>query len=209
MALKATRVLVVMVLVPALMQLSQALNIVQLRRIAAKNNVTLMLVFGDSSVDPGNNNRLATTTKGNFLPYGKNFFNGRPTGRFTDGRLATDFIGKTFFTYLYAYSGFIISIQVASIKLIAIAIPLFHCKSGSIMTPTLLSSLAYMLNFFGKNSIFLNKYILQHHTFSRSLLKIFLVVRFLSMVCYLNFPAKNLFVSTIYIYKSLLIYITF
>ncbi|KAH9748918.1 GDSL esterase/lipase [Citrus sinensis] len=96
MALKAMRVLVVMALVAALMQLSQALGIAQFRRIAAQNNVTFMLVFGDSSVDPGNNNRLATTTKGNFLPYGKNFFNGRPTGRFTDGRLATDFIAESF-----------------------------------------------------------------------------------------------------------------
>ncbi|ESR62687.1 hypothetical protein CICLE_v10015728mg [Citrus x clementina] len=96
MALKAMRVLVVMALVAALMQLSQALGIAQFRRIAAQNNVTFMLVFGDSSVDPGNNNRLATTAKGNFLPYGKNFFNGRPTGRFTDGRLATDFIAESF-----------------------------------------------------------------------------------------------------------------
>lgn len=134
MALKAMRVLVVMALVAALMQLSQALGIAQFRRIAAQNNVTFMLVFGDSSVDPGNNNRLATTTKGNFLPYGKNFFNGRPTGRFTDGRLATDFIGKSFFTYLYAYSAFIISIQVSSIKLNAITVSLFYYKSCSIMT---------------------------------------------------------------------------
>lgn len=134
MALKAMRVLVVMALVAALMQLSQALGIAQFRRIAAQNNVTFMLVFGDSSVDPGNNNRLATTAKGNFLPYGKNFFNGRPTGRFTDGRLATDFIGKSFFTYLYAYSAFIISIQVSAIKLNAITVSLFYYKSCSIMT---------------------------------------------------------------------------
>lgn len=138
MALKAMRVLVVMALVAALMQLSQALGIAQFRRIAAQNNVTFMLVFGDSSVDPGNNNRLATTTKGNFLPYGKNFFNGRPTGRFTDGRLATDFIGKSFVTYLYAYSAFT-----------------YHCLLILLQKllnndPTLLDSLARMLSFCGR-----------------------------------------------------------
>ncbi|BFG27864.1 hypothetical protein CerSpe_141380 [Prunus speciosa] len=72
--------------------LSGALDIVKVREIAARNNVTCILVFGDSSVDSGNNNFIVTTIKSNFLPYGKDFFNGRPTGRFSNGRLATDFI---------------------------------------------------------------------------------------------------------------------
>ncbi|KAF4388836.1 hypothetical protein F8388_019015 [Cannabis sativa] len=66
----------------------------RVRKVAARNNVTCVLVFGDSSVDPGNNNVLSTTMKGNFPPYGKDFFGGRPTGRFSDGRLATDFIAE-------------------------------------------------------------------------------------------------------------------
>lgn len=74
--------------------LSIAVDIHQVRQLAAKNNVSCILVFGDSSVDPGNNNHLATTMKGNFPPYGKDFFNGHPSGRFSNGRLATDFIGK-------------------------------------------------------------------------------------------------------------------
>lgn len=78
----------------------QAIDITQLRLQAAKNNLTCVLVFGDSSVDPGNNNHLDTTNKGNFPPYGKDFINGRPSGRFSNGRLATDFIGK--FTILYS-----------------------------------------------------------------------------------------------------------
>lgn len=53
-------------------------------------NGTCLLVFGDSTVDPGNNNRLPTTAKANFSPYGRDFFNHTPTGRFCDGRLATD-----------------------------------------------------------------------------------------------------------------------
>lgn len=73
---------------------SGAFDIGQVRELAARNNVTCTLVFGDSSVDPGNNNVLVTPIKSNFLPYGKDFFNGRPTGRFSNGRLATDFIGN-------------------------------------------------------------------------------------------------------------------
>ncbi|KAG6778807.1 hypothetical protein D5086_008118 [Populus alba] len=87
-----------MVTVLALMALmplfSGAVDIRQLRQLTAKHNVTCVLVFGDSSVDPGNNNRLPTTVKGNFPPYGKDFFDRRPTGRFSNGRLATDFIAE-------------------------------------------------------------------------------------------------------------------
>lgn len=54
---------------------------------------TTMLVFGDSTVDPGNNNRLQTAMKANFLPYGADFLGGRPTGRFSNGRLITDILG--------------------------------------------------------------------------------------------------------------------
>ncbi|KAJ8761400.1 hypothetical protein K2173_001531 [Erythroxylum novogranatense] len=84
-------ILLALALIPLL---SNAVDIHQVRQLAAKNNVSCVLVFGDSSVDPGNNNRLATTMKGNFPPYGKDFFNGRPTGRFTDGRLPTDLIAE-------------------------------------------------------------------------------------------------------------------
>ncbi|KAB5560656.1 hypothetical protein DKX38_005613 [Salix brachista] len=88
-----------MVTVLALMALmmplfSGAVDIRQLRQLAARHNVTCVLVFGDSSVDPGNNNRLPTTMKGNFPPYGKDFFDRHPTGRFSNGRLATDFIAE-------------------------------------------------------------------------------------------------------------------
>lgn len=72
---------------------SSTVSLSQVRRLAAKNNLTCVLVFGDSSVDPGNNNILQTTFKGNFKPYGINFFGAQSTGRFSDGRLATDFIG--------------------------------------------------------------------------------------------------------------------
>ncbi|KAF8408991.1 hypothetical protein HHK36_005062 [Tetracentron sinense] len=90
-------VVVVMILAVVMMPLcSRALDVNKLRQLAAKKNITCILVFGDSSVDPGNNNRLTTTFKGNFAPYGKDFINGLPTGRFSNGRLATDFIAEAF-----------------------------------------------------------------------------------------------------------------
>ncbi|KAK1325721.1 GDSL esterase/lipase [Acorus calamus] len=56
-----------------------------MRHLAARTNTTALLVFGDSSVDPGNNNYLSTAFKSNFPPYGKDFFDGKPTGRLSNG----------------------------------------------------------------------------------------------------------------------------
>ncbi|KAG8385486.1 hypothetical protein BUALT_Bualt03G0050400 [Buddleja alternifolia] len=75
---------------------AQATDYNTLRLMASKHNMTCILVFGDSSTDPGNNNKLSTSMKSNFLPYGEDFFNGRPSGRFSNGRLATDFIAEAF-----------------------------------------------------------------------------------------------------------------
>ncbi|KAI3684099.1 hypothetical protein L2E82_49950 [Cichorium intybus] len=94
--LVAMRLTMVLVMVLAVTQLkpAEAIAVVQIRAIATKNNITGVFVFGDSSVDPGNNNRLDTTDKSNFPPYGMDFFKGHPTGRFSNGRLATDYIGN-------------------------------------------------------------------------------------------------------------------
>ncbi|GJX35131.1 GDSL esterase/lipase [Tanacetum coccineum] len=73
---------------------ANALTVAQIRLIATKNNVSGVFVFGDSSVDPGNNNGLKTDAKSNFPPYGMDFFSGHPTGRFSNGRLATDYIAE-------------------------------------------------------------------------------------------------------------------
>ncbi|XP_074330493.1 GDSL esterase/lipase At5g45960-like [Apium graveolens] len=50
-----------------------------------------IFVFGDSTVDPGNNNYIRTAMKSNFPPYGNDFVDQTPTGRFTNGRLVTDY----------------------------------------------------------------------------------------------------------------------
>ncbi|KAG4969359.1 hypothetical protein JHK82_035043 [Glycine max] len=58
--------------------------------------VPAMIAFGDSSVDAGNNNYIATVARSNFQPYGRDFVGGKPTGRFSNGRIATDFLSQAF-----------------------------------------------------------------------------------------------------------------
>ena len=51
--------------------------------------------FGDSVLDTGNNNNLITMAKSNFPPYGRDFtVDGKPTGRFCNGKTISDFIGN-------------------------------------------------------------------------------------------------------------------
>ncbi|RVW79900.1 GDSL esterase/lipase At4g26790 [Vitis vinifera] len=68
--------------------------LIQILRIHAK--VPAIIVFGDSSVDSGNNNQVQTILKSNFEPYGRDFNGGQPTGRFSNGRLPPDFISEAF-----------------------------------------------------------------------------------------------------------------
>ncbi|KAJ3678588.1 hypothetical protein LUZ60_002391 [Juncus effusus] len=56
--------------------------------------VPAVIAFGDSIVDPGNNNQLLTIAKGNFPPYGQDFYGHVPTGRFCNGKIPTDFIAS-------------------------------------------------------------------------------------------------------------------
>ncbi|KAL9247378.1 hypothetical protein vseg_020817 [Gypsophila vaccaria] len=64
-----------------------------------------IITFGDSSVDVGNNDYIATLFKSNYPPYGRDFVNHKPTGRFCNGKLATDITADTlgFTTYPPAY----------------------------------------------------------------------------------------------------------
>ncbi|KAK1264575.1 GDSL esterase/lipase [Acorus gramineus] len=52
------------------------------------------LIFGDSTVDSGNNDYTSTLFKANHSPYGMNFPGGQPTGRFSDGMLVPDFLAS-------------------------------------------------------------------------------------------------------------------
>ncbi|KAH9784197.1 GDSL esterase/lipase [Citrus sinensis] len=51
-------------------------------------------VFGDSLVDNGNNNYLATTARADSPPYGIDYPTRRPTGRFSNGLNIPDFISQ-------------------------------------------------------------------------------------------------------------------
>ena len=62
----------------------------------ATAKVSAIIVFGDSSVDSGNNNQISTLLKSNFQPYGRDFYGGKPTGRFCNGRIPPDFISEAF-----------------------------------------------------------------------------------------------------------------
>nr|XP_016482114.1 PREDICTED: GDSL esterase/lipase EXL1-like isoform X3 [Nicotiana tabacum] len=55
-------------------------------------NIKAVFAFGDSIVDQGNNNNLTTRAKCNFLPYGKDFMGGKPTGRFSNAKTPPDMI---------------------------------------------------------------------------------------------------------------------
>ncbi|PKA63586.1 GDSL esterase/lipase [Apostasia shenzhenica] len=63
---------------------------------AGTGKTPAIVIFGDSSVDSGNNNFINTPAKCNYEPYGRDFEGGKPTGRFSNGRLATDFISQAF-----------------------------------------------------------------------------------------------------------------
>ncbi|GAB4859385.1 hypothetical protein Ancab_010848 [Ancistrocladus abbreviatus] len=71
-------------------------HLCMLVRDRVEGKVPAVIVFGDSTVDTGNNNRISTILKSNFPPYGRDFEGGRPTGRFSNGRLPSDFISEAF-----------------------------------------------------------------------------------------------------------------
>ncbi|XP_071722097.1 GDSL esterase/lipase EXL3-like [Rutidosis leptorrhynchoides] len=63
-----------------------------------RTNLTFpaIIVFGDSIVDPGNNNYLKTIARCDFPPYGRDLAGGKPTGRFSNGKIAPDFAAEIF-----------------------------------------------------------------------------------------------------------------
>ncbi|RZR81122.1 hypothetical protein BHM03_00007298, partial [Ensete ventricosum] len=56
--------------------------------------VPAIITFGDSTVDVGNNDYLKTFFRADCPPYGRDFKNHQPTGRFCNGKLATDLTGR-------------------------------------------------------------------------------------------------------------------
>lgn len=70
--------------------------------------VPAMFVFGDSTVDVGNNNNLRKSiAKANFPHYGVDFPRSSPTGRFSNGFNTADLLGahgQTRFLYSVPWS---------------------------------------------------------------------------------------------------------
>ncbi|KAK3427088.1 hypothetical protein EUGRSUZ_F03393 [Eucalyptus grandis] len=67
-------------------------RILTMQRPSSGSSVSAVFAFGDSTVDTGNNDYINTPSKGNVPPYGKDFVNHIPTGRFSNGRLIPDLI---------------------------------------------------------------------------------------------------------------------
>ena len=61
--------------------------------VEADPQVPCYFIFGDSLVDNGNNNGIASLARANYLPYGIDFPQG-PTGRFSNGKTTVDVIGE-------------------------------------------------------------------------------------------------------------------
>ncbi|MQL85003.1 hypothetical protein Taro_017516 [Colocasia esculenta] len=59
----------------------------------ADPQVPCYFIFGDSLVDNGNNNNIASLARANYAPYGIDFPDG-PTGRFSNGKTTVDVIAE-------------------------------------------------------------------------------------------------------------------
>ncbi|XP_020229288.1 GDSL esterase/lipase At2g40250 [Cajanus cajan] len=70
------------------------LSLCMLNSVTTASNVTAIFAFGDSTVDSGNNNHFNTLFRSDHLPYGRDFPTHLPTGRFSNGKIATDFLAQ-------------------------------------------------------------------------------------------------------------------
>lgn len=59
--------------------------------------VPAIIMFGDSIVDTGNNNNnVKSPARSNFPPYGQDFPTGKPTGRYSNGKVPSDLLVEAF-----------------------------------------------------------------------------------------------------------------
>ncbi|PON73414.1 Lipase [Parasponia andersonii] len=62
-------------------------------KLPANKTVPAVIIFGDSIVDTGNNNNnLLSPARSNFPPYGRDFRGGKPTGRYSNGKVPSDLL---------------------------------------------------------------------------------------------------------------------
>ncbi|CAN0853652.1 GDSL esterase/lipase At1g29670 [Linum grandiflorum] len=74
--------------------------------VTTAQQVPCYFIFGDSLIDNGNNNLIATLAKANYPPYGIDF-QGGPTGRFCNGKTTVDVTAELlgFERFIPPYSG--------------------------------------------------------------------------------------------------------
>lgn len=105
----------------------------------ATSIVPAILVFGDSIVDTGNNNDLPTLIKSNFPPHGQDFPGHQATGRFCNGKIASDILGsqrKNKYIYIHART-LIACISYVNVILYIYIIPASKVGVKEIMPPYL------------------------------------------------------------------------
>ncbi|KAG6554956.1 hypothetical protein Mapa_003541 [Marchantia paleacea] len=69
-------------------------DVIEHGRFESSNSmVSAIFVFGDSVLDAGTNSHFPSLLQANFKPYGSQYF-GKPTGRFTNGRIYADFFAE-------------------------------------------------------------------------------------------------------------------
>ena len=68
-------------------------------------------VFGDSLVDNGNNNYLATTARADSPPYGIDYPTHRPTGRFSNGLNLPDIISRVYILLYLSFDSFYLFVK--------------------------------------------------------------------------------------------------
>ncbi|GMI96869.1 hypothetical protein like AT1G75900 [Hibiscus trionum] len=81
-------------LLPHLLVFALFISAKALLKMPENQTMPAVIVFGDSIVDAGNNNGIRTIVKCNFLPYGRDFDGGVPTGRFCNGKIPSDLIAE-------------------------------------------------------------------------------------------------------------------
>ena len=72
-------------------------------KLPGNETVPALIIFGDSIVDTGSSNDLGTPARCNFPLYGRDFEGGRPTGRFSNGRVPSDFLGMSILFRISSY----------------------------------------------------------------------------------------------------------
>lgn len=65
----------------------------QIQQAPGSPQIPAIFAFGDSLIDSGNSNYLASEAKSNYWPYGCDFSHG-PTGRFSNGKTIVDLLGE-------------------------------------------------------------------------------------------------------------------